>query len=428
MMESRVFGQLGALISLGAAVVCAACDSDAGATAEPFVAFDSVGIVITETRVPLWEERPALRWTLSDEPVFELGGVADTLLIPFYPLSSALRLGSGQLVIASGAARRIGWLTPHGDLEFVRGGAGGGPEEFRADLSTFHLLEGDSLAAMVDGERYRIAIFDLSGRRADRWLLNPEGYPQVVQTRALTWFIGARQLPGVGWIGSSYAGGITHSPVPGSSDLVRQDVALVLIRNGGVNIDTLRILNGALHSRGASGQIGGSLIFSVGSTFVPRGSEIVAGDGMKPELEILDPDGTTVGRIRWRTGDLTVTEVDRQEFLRTFRERMMERTDPPADRQSIDQRLSQFRFADRKGLFTNLHTDAEENLWVQLLGTYRGPQEFLVIDRRGRVLGEIRMPEQFQVTQFGSDFVLGIATDDLGVEYVRMYGIQKPPG
>jgi hypothetical protein len=423
MIGSGGLARLGALVGLAACVVCAGCNSDGGATAEPFVTFDSAGIVITETRVPLWEERPALRWTLSDEPVFELGGVADTLLIPFHPVGRALRLGNDRFVIASGATRRIGWLTPHGDLEFVRGGAGGGPEEFRADLSTFHLMEGDSVAVMVDGERYRIAVFAPNGTRADRWLLDPQLSPQT-QTRALSWFLGARRLPAVGWIGLSYAGGFTYSSVPGSRDLVRRDATLVLIRDGATSIDTLRVLNGTLHSRGASGQVSEFLTFSTGSSFVPRGSEIVAGDGMEPELEILGADGATRGRIRWRTGDLTVTEVDRQEFLRTFRERMMEHADPP----EIERRLSQFRFADRRGLFIGLHADRDDNLWVRLLGTFRGPEEFLVIDRRGRVLGEMRMPGQFQVTQFGSDFVLGIATDSLGVQYVRMYGIRKPGG
>ena len=42
-------------------------------------------------------------------------------------------------------------------------------------------------------------------------------------------------------------------------------------------------------------------------------------------------------------------------------------------------------------------------------------------EKGGLRMGRVEMPNGFEPTQIGSDFVLGTATDSDGVEYVRMY-------
>jgi hypothetical protein len=43
----------------------------------------------------------------------------------------------------------------------------------------------------------------------------------------------------------------------------------------------------------------------------------------------------------------------------------------------------------------------------------------------GRVLARIVLPETFELYDAGPDWVLGRELDDLGVEYVRMYGLVR---
>jgi hypothetical protein len=48
-----------------------------------------------------------------------------------------------------------------------------------------------------------------------------------------------------------------------------------------------------------------------------------------------------------------------------------------------------------------------------------------VFDADGRMLGDIVFPTRFRPLHSGGDFVLGVWKDQLGVERVGMYGLEK---
>jgi len=58
--------------------------------------------------------------------------------------------------------------------------------------------------------------------------------------------------------------------------------------------------------------------------------------------------------------------------------------------------------------------------------TRRGPGPWTVIDRAGRSLGEVALPEGLEVWEIGSDYALGEFADEPGVEHGRMYRLIKP--
>jgi hypothetical protein len=71
--------------------------------------------------------------------------------------------------------------------------------------------------------------------------------------------------------------------------------------------------------------------------------------------------------------------------------------------------------------------DDEGNLWVD---EFQPPPSALptwtVFDADGRMLGAVSMPDRFRPMQIGADFVLGVWSDDLDVQHVRMYRLEKP--
>ena len=79
-----------------------------------------------------------------------------------------------------------------------------------------------------------------------------------------------------------------------------------------------------------------------------------------------------------------------------------------------------------------LEVDAEGNVWMRsapppaIRGSVQGSTDWSVFDREGRWLGVSRMPERFRPTDFGNDYVLGVTTDDLGVEFLELYPLIKP--
>ena len=76
----------------------------------------------------------------------------------------------------------------------------------------------------------------------------------------------------------------------------------------------------------------------------------------------------------------------------------------------------------------NLKVDGEGNLWLE---EYQAAPEvqprWALFDPQGRWLGTIDTPHGLRVTDLGSDYVLGIARDQLDTEHVRLYRLMKPP-
>ena len=85
-------------------------------------------------------------------------------------------------------------------------------------------------------------------------------------------------------------------------------------------------------------------------------------------------------------------------------------------------------------MLESIRLDAEENLWVEpysLPGAQAAPFEVYAPDGTwlgavatppGLGLGTDRVPVGFEI---GEDYVLGLWRDELGVEYVRMYGLER---
>ena len=113
---------------------------------------------------------------------------------------------------------------------------------------------------------------------------------------------------------------------------------------------------------------------------------------------------------------------------------------PRSDASEEDMRLFRQNLYDRPRATTlpvlrSIHLDAEGNLWVEpdfLPGDPAPPWQVFRAD--GTWLGTVTMPPdldrgfiayQAPYLQIGPDFLLGIFTDEMGVEYVRMYGLVK---
>jgi hypothetical protein len=71
--------------------------------------------------------------------------------------------------------------------------------------------------------------------------------------------------------------------------------------------------------------------------------------------------------------------------------------------------------------------DAAGNLWV---ADYRPVRQdgatWKVFSAAGELLGSVATPARFEVLQIGTDFILGRWLDDMEVEHIRMFALNKP--
>lgn len=71
--------------------------------------------------------------------------------------------------------------------------------------------------------------------------------------------------------------------------------------------------------------------------------------------------------------------------------------------------------------------DEQWRLWVNDGTAGSRPARWHIHDMKGRAFATIELPAAFRATQLGQDFIVGVATDSLGVERVRVYGIEGAP-
>jgi hypothetical protein len=77
--------------------------------------------------------------------------------------------------------------------------------------------------------------------------------------------------------------------------------------------------------------------------------------------------------------------------------------------------------------FSQLKVATDGTVWLQYYQPFRDEEvtRWTVVDPTGVWLGDVVMPQRFSVHQVGEDFVIGTWRDDLGVEFIRRYTIQK---
>jgi hypothetical protein len=78
--------------------------------------------------------------------------------------------------------------------------------------------------------------------------------------------------------------------------------------------------------------------------------------------------------------------------------------------------------------YAALLADSNGNLWAS---DYDDPLKnqqgrWTVYDPAGAVLARIALPARFRPFDIGDDWILGQELDDLDVEHVRLYRLQKP--
>lgn len=77
--------------------------------------------------------------------------------------------------------------------------------------------------------------------------------------------------------------------------------------------------------------------------------------------------------------------------------------------------------------FSRMLVDSEGNLWATQYryGADNVMKDLFVFAPGGRHLGVVELPANLEVLQIGADFILALLRDDLGVNYVRMYPLEK---
>ncbi len=429
MKEVRAPGAWAA--TLAAALVPTVCGPDSGRPGEQVgagtVHRDSSGVAIAEAAWPLWGEGDG--WTVVEPPLLEIGTATGDPDYQLADVSGAARLASGGIVVAVQGSNELRWFSEDGAFIRRAGGEGEGPGEF-SGLSFVDVLPGDSVAAF-DDRLERVHVF------------GPDG----VLSRTLRI---ERPRPGtqphiaVGLATGGLLVRFMDYSVEAESGIVRwpgEVLALVSLEDGSSQaIADVPGREADVTFREGGGYIHGAYLFAKGPVFAVFNARLALAGDEEYTIRITGVDGSSPLSVR---RDMAVQRAT-QAHLDTTVAAVLATVFPeggdhsPEDVARLEEIWRRGPMAETLPVLRSMHYDAAGNLWVEpfyVRGSDIPPYQVFAPD--GTWLAEVALPsgldrgwvaEMAPRLELGADYVLGVWTDDLDVQRVRMYRLEKVAG
>lgn len=385
-----------------------ACQPNADRPAEVTVT-DSAGITIVVNGPEQLEA--AAEWTLAPEPSLEIttdeGG--DVVL---FQVGLVVPLPDDRIAVGNGGSSEVLVFERSGALALRLGGDGDGPGEFRRIASVME-LPGDSVG-VYDGTHRRLSVFGPEGALG-RDLAVRDVMPRSSYAKLLPLANGDLVLfTGAGFV-SGAAEGRPYRPESES----------VLIGPDGV----LRASYGSFPGQELfQGQgLAGSPIFGAGTYTATLGDELIVGTAEAPEIRSYDPSGNLSRIVRWPDHDRRITPERWDTLFEATLAAVPPEQVPPNPREFF----ARIPVADEMPPYEVLIGSSDGHVWV---GRYviSGPsvpgirppaRRWLVFDADGVLVATTATPEGFAPHAVQGGEVFGVFTDELGVESVRVYGV-----
>ncbi len=400
-------------IALGLSLIALGC----GVPSEPaslVVRSDSAGVAIVEYgALPPREED---RLQLSAAPQLVIGGTNGPQETQFFQVAGVVRLSDGRVVVADGGSAEIRVFDDEGRFIYKFGGGGEGPGEFEM-LSFLARMTGDSLLT-GDAGLGRLQAFDSEGHYAWGWT-------------------GGRFADPVGVMsgGQLLATQSVRPSGPSGGEPERLPEFLLILDRALDTWDTLDVLRGPSQvvratERGLSQQ---AVSFG-GNSDAAAGGDIVA---------VIDSDrlGTRVfcdGKlstiIRIAVDPVPVTP----ELLSRYVDDALALWPAGASQDARDrfrQRVLTGPHGANLPQVASVEVDAVGRVWLNLARIPGETQEsFAVLGSEGEWFGIVTLPPGLDRgtngangpgLDIGSDYLLGVWRDELGVETVRMYSLEE---
>jgi hypothetical protein len=350
------------------------------------------------------------QWTIGAEPLVDLGGHDVPEEEALFRVESAYRMRDGRIIVADGGSTSLKIFGEAGMLLRSIGRSGDGPGEFRG-INQFERLTGDSLAVW-DFAQARLTVFDADGN------VGREVRIGATEASPMSDIIGTFDD---GTLLTRDFVRLAETP----SGLVRHDVGAFHLDVNGNVLDTIPPIH--------SGEIwfvprnGGFSVFSVPmprtTDIVAHGSSILVGDTDRAEIRVLSASGEPRMLVRWHSRPRAITEPD----IASARAQALAEESSESERTEVERMFAQIDMPPTMPAFGALRVDTAGNLWVMDYRTDwdEGDVSWSVFDPDGAMIAHLSMPGGFMPTHIGDDFVLGIATDELDVEHVKLYRLTR---
>ncbi|MCY3704485.1 MAG: hypothetical protein OXH08_03150 [Gammaproteobacteria bacterium] len=391
---------------------------------------DSAGIAVATAIEPLWG--PGEGWTVEPEPLLEIGTVTGAPEYQFTDVIAAVRLSNGDIVVAERAASELRSYDATGNFQWRAGRSGEGPGEFRS-LDFVGTTAGDSLVT-YDGALLRAQLFDPQGGLVRSFRV------AITEGEAVGRAIAADKAVGIvdGLLvvrfiesGDEVPTGVVRWPLERVATLDPADgtVRSLIVVPGREQV---------VRAREEGGLSQGTYIFAKEPEYGAAAGRLAVIDTEAWSVRMISPrDGATTAVFRRDLAPREATGALFELHLDGIVEIAFADPDQTAP-ERVDGLRRMWRGMPRAPhlpVLRSIHVDGTGHLWLQpyyVAGA--DPPPFEVHAPNGTWLGSVALPPglhrafiQYQAPymEIGDDYVLGVWTDELDVQYVRMYRINK---
>ena len=374
---------------------------------------DSAGIRLVLNAFPSAEDVP--HWIVGQEPRVEIGVVDGADEYQLFDVSDAVVQSDNGLVVANRGTHELRFYDGRGRYLRSVGGEGDGPGEFRG-LQFVDRFSGDSLLAF-DGRHLRASVFDRQGRFIRSYSLNSPTNPS------------RPSLVGV-LSGGSIVIRENHPYIAGLAPTGpdRAPVPLFLSDPNGEGRDTLGVYPGVETFVLALPAERWMSVRPV--TFGRRLTTAIADD----RIAIAGTDSFAI-RIYGSDGELRQTVRQRRVLvpieaadITRFNDSVLSAVEDPRSRQFYREMFELMPKHETFPALASIQFDRIGNLWVE---EYRQPGDqrsiWQVFDQDGHLVARVQIPIELQVLDIGPAYLMGVVRDELGVERILLYALDKAP-
>jgi hypothetical protein len=355
---------------------------------------DSAGVEIVEhppsTEIPTWE--------LKGEPLVQIGVALGDSLYEFGSVTGVVWEDDGRILVLDRSRRRISLFGPEGEYIVSSGREGEGPGEYRSPSAVWE-ISGDSLA-VYDPPLGRVSVLDWNA-----------SFVRSVQVRPIRTLV----LPS-----GSFEDGrlfvVNAFPDPQDYGLA---TSYTVSTEGRDSLGEFRHIEN--QDPGPLSAVRRPLVAKVRRLWA-AGQKLYVIRNVDYELQIQNPDGELLRIVRWHGRDLTATRESNRHYI----EERVARSPPDRvarRRRGLEERIPNERYPP----FERIRVDRRGRAWLQ---AYRQPFDagltaWTVADASGQLVGRMDLPEDAVVLDATDESVLLRLTDDLGVESLAVYDLDR---